>query len=537
MRAGVARVIKKCISLPCAIALGIIVYALAPARNDRVVLWVLDHFRSEHGPLVEKIARKASFRQCEIIARDVGGEDGEIDSAQYYSALEEIAQYARRHKQRKVLVNISFGGYALSGREAGLIRDAGLEGAVIVAAAGNSGTCEPHYPAAFAETIAVASVDFGGNRRRYSNYGSWITLAVEEKDVKHGTSFSSPRVAGAIAIALAERDLDRESLMALLFRYCREVPQLGAGRLNLHDFLWGTSVFYRFYLSLYLATVAMASIWLMVRIPPPLAESFWKKCAGISILIVLFSSFAFDSVPNYFMALELLPDFFAVPLTRLACAVGIVYFTAQSLLLAAVRAALQKIHPRLRQAARHKDWQYLFTDLPQIAEDEIQNLIAKNRKKDIASALSLLHWVKAHLPQEHPRWSRLSAELTRGVASIVERLSRTNPAKAKKLLAWAEENLPQEQNLWQELLSSLPGNVARQVQEFLAENKFHKAFKLLEMAGHYLPAQENIWDELTSGLRERIDRHIRNCLAQGNFRKAQRWIKWVRYNLGEGPTG
>lgn len=50
------------------------------------------------------------------------------------------------------------------------------KGCVIVAAAGNSGSTNVNYPAAFNNVIAVASCDAANNKSLFSNYGSWIDV-------------------------------------------------------------------------------------------------------------------------------------------------------------------------------------------------------------------------------------------------------------------------------------------------------------------------------------------------------------------------
>jgi hypothetical protein len=99
-------------------------------------------------------------------------------------------------------------------------------GIVIVASAGNDRTDIPMYPAALTSVIAVASVTDVDERADYSNFGKWVDAAapgqvhstfVEWDDSpaddpgEHfhgfatwsGTSFSTPKVAAAIATRLA----------------------------------------------------------------------------------------------------------------------------------------------------------------------------------------------------------------------------------------------------------------------------------------------------------------------------------------------
>lgn len=96
---------------------------------------------------------------------------------------------------------------------------------VVVAAAGNAGVDVPFWPAALKQVVAVAAIDEAGNRACFSNYGHWVDCALLGVDVTStfpvwqprdpanasfkgwarwsGTSFSAPRMAGAIAAEMS----------------------------------------------------------------------------------------------------------------------------------------------------------------------------------------------------------------------------------------------------------------------------------------------------------------------------------------------
>ena len=91
---------------------------------------------------------------------------------------------------------------------------------VLVAAAGNDGSCRPYYPAALPEVVSVGALDSAG-RAWFSNFGPWVDTCAPGVDVVStyfyftestgpgrtydgwaawsGTSFSGPKVAAAIA--------------------------------------------------------------------------------------------------------------------------------------------------------------------------------------------------------------------------------------------------------------------------------------------------------------------------------------------------
>lgn len=116
------------------------------------------------------------------------------------------------------------------GRVAGERKASGLQrdDAVIVAAAGNEGTSQPMYPAAFCGVVGVGAIDAKAGRPAWSNYGPWVDCASAGVDVLgphvrgkgarkpngrrdtfegwaewSGTSFAAPFVSGHIAAAMA----------------------------------------------------------------------------------------------------------------------------------------------------------------------------------------------------------------------------------------------------------------------------------------------------------------------------------------------
>jgi thermitase len=87
-------------------------------------------------------------------------------------------------------------------------------GVIIIAAAGNGGSEEPVYPAAYEHVIAVAATGPDDTLAILSNYGEWVDLAAPGFDIystlvgggygyKTGTSFATPYVSGLAAILFA----------------------------------------------------------------------------------------------------------------------------------------------------------------------------------------------------------------------------------------------------------------------------------------------------------------------------------------------
>jgi len=89
------------------------------------------------------------------------------------------------------------------------------KGCVLVAAAGNDGSDELFYPAAYDHVIAVSAIDENGTKASFSNYGDYIdfcapgvniltTSTNETYAYGSGTSFATPFVTGVVALMLSK---------------------------------------------------------------------------------------------------------------------------------------------------------------------------------------------------------------------------------------------------------------------------------------------------------------------------------------------
>jgi len=117
------------------------------------------------------------------------------------------------------VVNMSLGSSSASYSFQTAIANAHNAGLVLVAAAGNSGTCPPGgdtviYPARFSQVIAVAATDSSDVRACFSSIGPAVDIAAPGVSVwtayrggsyrsASGTSLASPHVAGTAALVIA----------------------------------------------------------------------------------------------------------------------------------------------------------------------------------------------------------------------------------------------------------------------------------------------------------------------------------------------
>ncbi len=89
---------------------------------------------------------------------------------------------------------------------------------VLVAAAGNSGNDDPHYPSDFKNVISVGATDHKDQKTSWSNYGQNVDVAAPGASIlsttkdgsyatKSGTSMASPHVAGLAGLVWSESGL------------------------------------------------------------------------------------------------------------------------------------------------------------------------------------------------------------------------------------------------------------------------------------------------------------------------------------------
>ena len=149
------------------------------------VTWAKDNWLDPvagHGTFIAGIVEQLA-PGCAIHVTDVINGLGIAIESVIHQRVLELAALGDGH--RPDILSLSFGGTALEQSPATLetaIAKAQLSGIVVVASAGNSGTAEPHYPAAYDGVIAVGAVGPDGPTP-WTNYGEWVDACAPGADL------------------------------------------------------------------------------------------------------------------------------------------------------------------------------------------------------------------------------------------------------------------------------------------------------------------------------------------------------------------
>ncbi len=122
------------------------------------------------------------------------------------------------------VISMSLGGSSGSSAMQQAVDYAWSHGVVVCAAAGNSGSTSPSYPAYYTNCIAVAATDQNDHLYSFSNYGSWVdvgapgsaysTLVGGGFGTMSGTSMATPFVSGLAGLAIAvAKDTDGDGMV------------------------------------------------------------------------------------------------------------------------------------------------------------------------------------------------------------------------------------------------------------------------------------------------------------------------------------
>ena len=172
--------------------------------------------------------------------------------------------------RRADVISMSIGGPAPSQAINDAVQTAWNAGATLVAAAGNEGTTDERYPAAYANVISVAASDEDDLKASFSNYGSWVDVSAPGNVIistwpraacagapqvpgdfgcynyLSGTSMATPHVAGVAAMVLSRDDVTTNTQVVEIITQSADPDGVSNiplnswtihGRVNLHDAL------------------------------------------------------------------------------------------------------------------------------------------------------------------------------------------------------------------------------------------------------------------------------------------------------------
>jgi len=219
----------------------------------------LDWFAG-HGTFAAGVVQQVA-PDCEIVAYRFTSGDGVGTEQDVAEAVLRAVQQAA-DDQVQLVINLSVGIPAVDGLPPLALQDAvefvaaNFPDVVIVASAGNDGTSQEMYPAAFEQVVGVGALTADFEPAGFSSFGPWVTCscvgagvvstfvkgvlppqAIEGRDdvkfdlgafaVWSGTSFSAPQVSGAVArLSQMNGQTPREALADLLAHH-RTVPNYG----------------------------------------------------------------------------------------------------------------------------------------------------------------------------------------------------------------------------------------------------------------------------------------------------------------------
>ncbi len=174
--------------------------------------------------------------RCSVMPVKVVGANGTATDLDVASGI----TWATNHGA--AIISMSFGGPE-DNTVAAAVRYAQSKGVLVVAAAGNGGSSQPFYPAAYPGVLSVAGTQTDDQLYPWSNRGSWVAVAAPGCDTTTsmgggfgqfcGTSASTPVVAGLAGLALSYSPAaSAGTIEQAIVSSAHRVQGLGGGRVD-----------------------------------------------------------------------------------------------------------------------------------------------------------------------------------------------------------------------------------------------------------------------------------------------------------------
>jgi thermitase len=146
---------------------------------------------------------------CRLLIAKSGDEEGRFFDADVVQGI----YWSVDNRAKAINLSLGFGGNSRILEHA--VDYAWLRGVVVVAAAGNSNTDRPIYPAAYDKVISVAATNQNDRKASFSNFGTTIDVAAPGVEIVSavpsggytelsGTSMASPHVAALAGLLAAQ---------------------------------------------------------------------------------------------------------------------------------------------------------------------------------------------------------------------------------------------------------------------------------------------------------------------------------------------
>ncbi len=130
---------------------------------------------------VAAVAWDASIMPLRALGRENGTVYDVLQAVRYAAGLPNDSGTVP--PTRADIINMSLGGGGFSQSAQDVFEQVRSQGVLVVAAAGNSSSNAPFYPAAYNRVISVSAVDLNKNLAWYSNFGSTVDLAAPGGDL------------------------------------------------------------------------------------------------------------------------------------------------------------------------------------------------------------------------------------------------------------------------------------------------------------------------------------------------------------------